>query len=162
MSEDHYFHLPPLQVSPSPTSSSTREEVLCSRAEAIQQQWGDITHVPSLAKLTLAASLAKQGNLECPKTSSQSIISIIQGYLSSVAHLNLTNVDISCVPGSDLTALASITEGSVTLSGVRGGVGAVLGSIACHALHIDNMALSTTATRSLLKERLWVSFIICH
>ena len=67
MSEDHYFHLPPLQVSPSPTSSSTREEVLCSRAEAIQQQWGDITHVPSIAKLTLAASLAKQGNLKCPK-----------------------------------------------------------------------------------------------
>ena len=79
-----------------------------------------------------------------------------------MAHLNLTNVDISCVPGSDLAALASITEGSVTLSRVRGGVGAVLGSIACQALHIDNMALSTTATRSLLKERLWVSFIICH
>ena len=33
-----------------------------------------------------------------------------------MAHLNLTNVDISCVPGSDLAALASITEGSVTLS----------------------------------------------
>ena len=79
-----------------------------------------------------------------------------------MAHLNLTNVDISCVPGSDLAALASITENSVTLSGVRGGVGAVLGSIACQALHIDNMALSTTATRSLLKERLWVSFITCH
>ena len=162
----HYFHLPPLQVS-CPTSTSTREEVLYSRAAAIQQQWEEHTHVPSLAKLTLAASLAKQGNLKCPKPSLQGILIIIQGYLSSVAHLNLTNVDISCIPGSDLAALASITGhpqhgGSVTLSRVRGGVGAVLGSIACQALHLDNMALSTTATRSLLKERLRVSFIIGH